>query len=189
MKPPEQPLPPKDETTVLHLGKFAHGHEAPASDEGATMFIRRAATATVAQSATPVVVPKTAGELSPEEMLGAMAYCYAKGVFSSSDIERKMLQDEGFREALGGVVPDPATIRRFRRLNREAIHSVLEQFYRRLRKIQPTAEVLPGTTPPEAAPAAGRAAKNPMEDTVVAVRREATDRLDKATFIDGMSGD
>src|SRR5688572_13655841 len=116
MKEPDKPLPPDDETTLLHLGKFARGHEAPPSDEGATMFIRRAATQTVQESATPVVVPKSAGALNADEMLGAMAYCYAKGVFSSSDIERKMLQDAEFRAALGGVVPDPGTIRRFRRL-------------------------------------------------------------------------
>src|SRR4030095_12618319 len=122
----------EDETTVLHLKPFAHGAALPpggASGQSATELIRHAAAETVAETAKPVVVPKTAAPLSPDELLGAVAYCYVKGVYSSADIERKMLRDAEFRNALDGMVPDPATIRRFRRLNREAIQIVLEKFY------------------------------------------------------------
>src|SRR5690349_18813878 len=129
----------EDETTVLHLKPFAHGKApatSPSSSESITEVIRKAAAEVVLGTSKPVVVPKTAGPLSPDELLGAVAYCYVKGVFSSADIERKMLRDAEFRDALDGVVPDPATIRRFRRLNREAIQIVLERFYSRLRQQQ-----------------------------------------------------
>jgi hypothetical protein len=189
MNNPEKPLRSPDETTVLHFNKFTAGHEETPAEEGATMFIKRAAAETVQQSVAPVVVPKAAAPLHAEEMLGAIAYCYAKGVYSSSDIERKMLQDSEFREALGGVVPDPGTIRRFRRLNRQAIQTVLEQFYRRLRQRKPPTEALPGATPPEPSPLPSAPEPQPGDNTAFFVRREATDRLDKATFIDGMSSD
>jgi len=121
-------------------------------------------------------------------LLGAVAYCYVKGVFSSADIERKMLRDPEFREALDGVVPDPSTIRKFRRMNREAIQVVLEKFYAHLRRQQKIIrEVMPGAQPPEPSPRPPEAQPRPGENTAVFVKREARDRLDKATFIDGMS--
>jgi hypothetical protein len=196
MSEPNKKNPEGDETTILHFNKFTSEQPSPSPEETATIFIKKAATETVQQGSTRVVVPSAAGPLSPEEMLGAVAYCYAKGVYSSSDIERKMLQDPEFREALGDFVPDPRAIRRFRKLNRAAIQEVLEKFYRRLRKQKPPTEVLPGAKPPEPAPAspplaAGTtpASSNPGESTAFFVKREASERLDKATFIDGMSQD
>lgn len=193
MNTPDQPSPPKDETTVLHLNKFAHGHGSGMADESSTMFIKRAATEAVQQQgAKPVIVPQAAGPIDAEEMLGTVAYCYAKGVYSSSDIEQRMLRDPEFRAALGGVVPEPAAIRRFRRLNREAIQAVLEKFYRRLRHHNTPKEVLPGATPPEpppVLPSRSHPAPRPEENTAHFVKREASERLDKASFIDGMSSD
>lgn len=191
MSKPNKKDPEGDETTILHLNKFTSGEPAP-SEEGATIFIKKAAEQTVKEGAR-VIVPSTAGSLSAEEMLGAVAYCYAKGVYSADDIERKMLKDPEFREALGGIVPDPKSIRRFRKLNRAAIQEVLEKFYRRLRKQKPPTEVLPGAQPPEPSKApvlpvgATPISPNPGESTAFFVKREATDRLDKASFIDGMS--
>jgi transposase len=179
-----------EETTVLHLKTFAHGTPVPPKEqpaEGATELIRKAAVETVAETAKPVIVPKAAGPLSPDEMLGAVAYCYIKGVFSSADIERKMLRDPEFREALDGVVPDPATIRKFRRMNRDAIQTLLEKFYGRLRQQQKyVREAFPASQSPPAA-ATLDARPRPDENTAIFVRREASERLDKATFIDGMS--
>jgi len=178
---------PEENTTTLHLKTFAHGAPAPTDSrdsDGATEVIRRAAAETVASTTKPIIVPKNAAPLSPDEMLGAVAYCYVKGVFSSADIERKMLRDPEFREALDGVVPDPATIRRFRRMNREAIQALLEKFYGRLRQQQKLVrEITPGS------PTGPVPASRPPgdENTAMFVKREALERLDKATFIDGMS--
>jgi len=196
MSEPNKKTPQSDETTILHLNKFTSEQPVSPLEESATIFIKKAAQETVQEAAARVVVPSAAGSLSAEEMLGAVAYCYAKGVFSSGDIERKMLQDAEFREALGGVVPDPKAIQRFRRLNRAAIQEVLERFYRRLRKQKPPTEVLPGARPPEPSPLkpgpasdATQGAPNPGESTSFFVKRKANDQLDKATFIDGMSQD
>jgi hypothetical protein len=189
MSEPNKKGPEDDETTVLHLNKFTSAESTPPSEEGATIFIKKAAEETVKQGSR-VIVPSAAGQVSAEEMLGAVAYCYAKGVYSADDIERKMLRDPEFRDALGGVVPDPQSIRRFRKLNRAAIQEVLEKFYRRLRKQKPPTEVLPGAQPPQsAAQSPTPAPSNPGESTAFFVKREATDRLDKASFIDGMSQD
>ena len=187
----DRPNPDQEpDTTVLHLKPFAHGAALPpsgTSSEGPTEVIRRAAAETVAETSKPVVVPKTAGPLSPDELLGAVAYCYVKGVFSSADIERKMLRDAEFRDALDGLVPDPPTIRRFRRLNREAIQLVLEKFYGRLRQQQKSVrEAFPAPLPSDPGAAMSSRAK-PDENTAIFVKREALERLDKATFIDGMS--
>lgn len=188
MSEPNKHNPEGDDTTILHFNKFTSAQPSPAAEETATIFIKRAAAETVQQGAAHVVVPSSAGPLSAEEMLGAIAYCYAKGVYSSGDIERKMLQDPEFREALGNFVPDTQAIRRFRKLNRQAIQEVLEKFYLRLRKQKPPTEVFPGAQPPAPSPASpGPASPNPGETTVFLVKREATDRLDKASFIDGMS--
>lgn len=186
---PKQPA--ADETTILHLNKFAPGQAEPASEEGATIFIKRAAEQTVQHANRRVIVPASAGALPAGDLLGTVAYCYAKGVYSSADIERKMLQDPEFRAALDGVVPDPQTIRRFRRMNREAIQEVLEKFYTRLRKQKPPTEVLPGAQPPAPAPPtpAANEVQRPEENTSMFVKREATERIDQATFIDGMSQD
>lgn len=174
----------QDDTTILHLNRFAHG-SAPVGATGAagdeTELVRKVAAEAVAGSVKPVVVPRTAGPLSADEMLGAVAYCYIKGVFSSADIERKMLRDVEFREALDGVVPDPATIRRFRRLNRDTIQVVLESFYAHLRR---QGRLVRDVRAPGAGPALpGRGEEN----TATFVKREAIERLDQATFVDGMS--
>ena len=185
----------EDETTVLHLNKFAPGQASPepSVDEGQTVFIKRAAAETADQSPEPVIAPKTGNQLPARELLGAIVYCYSKGVFRSEEIERFMVQNEELRASLNGEVPDANVIRRFRRLNRRAIQTTLEKHYRRERQRQKAAaaaivkEVMPGALPPEKSPIrAASPTSAPGEDTAIFVRREATDQLDKATFIDGM---
>ena len=184
--------------TLLHLNKFAPDQSPmpPQADDGATVFIRRAAVETVEQSAVPVVAPSVGNKLPAREMLGAIVYCYAKGIFSSQDIEERMMRDAGLRQSLSGEVPDANAIRRFRRMNRQAIHATLEKYYRHERRRQKAAaavammEVMPGALPPEQSSLQvpnSFASPAPGEDTAIFVRREATDQLDKATFVDGMS--
>jgi transposase len=196
-EPNQKPLP-EEETTELHLNKFAPGQgrasggTAPSIDDSATIFIRKAAAETVGQSNQPVVTPKAGNALPAEEMLGAVAYCYAKGVYTSEEIERKMMKDTELRAATGGELPDANTIRRFRRNNRGAIQATLEKWFRKLRKqraVVPT-EVLPGAHPPELSPLPGSSASVPLsEPTTLLAKREASERLNKAAFIDNMSKD
>ena len=175
------------ETTELHLGQLAPGSATSASPEGSvTAFIAKAAAETVQESPTPVVVPKTAGPVPPESMLGVVSYCYAKGVYGSNDIGRKLNQDPAFRASCQHEVPRPEDIRRFRRLNREAIQKTLEKALRfaRAKVAEAWAPANPfrGASSAPATRVAGR-----TEETESFVRREASDRIDKATFIDGMS--
>lgn len=191
MTAPNQNPGSEPETTILHLGQLVT--EPASADAGAgesvTAFISKAAAETIRESTKPVVVPKNAGPVPPQSMLGAVSYCYAKGVYGSSDIERKMRQDAAFRAACGQEVPRPEDIRRFRRLNREAIQATLEKAFRLARK--KVVETLRPTNPfrgESGAPivSAGSPGGQP-EETQVFVRREASERLDKASFIDGMS--
>jgi hypothetical protein len=183
---------PAPDTTILHLGQFVPqtslASAITTSDESVTALIAKAAAETCQEKL--VVVPKNAGPVGAESMLGAVSYCYMKGVYSSSDIERKMYGDPAFRASCGNEIPRPEDIRRFRRLNRDAIQATLEKVFRRTRKKIATLwwpdnpfrrAASPGAPLPQLPTPA------PREETQVFVRREATDRLDKATFIDGMS--
>lgn len=182
-----------EETTVLHLNKFAPGvaevplGAKPELEDTATIFIRKAAAEAASQSAQPVIAPQAGNALSAKEMLGAVAYCYAKGVFTSEEIERNMLKDSELRAATRGEIPDANSIRRFRKVNRAAIQATLEKWYRKLRKQKIPTEVMPGALPPESTPVLSRAGGDQTEHTTMYARREATERLNKAAFIDNMS--
>jgi hypothetical protein len=172
------------DSTVLHLNKFAPGTPAkdPSSDTGVTVMIQRAAAETVGQGTAPVV-PKESGALPPEQMLGAVSYCYAKGVYESEEIERKMMRDTTLREAVHGEVPDARAIRKFRRLNRGAIQQTLEKAFGLLRK-----KAKPAALPPlPGQPVTTTPASAVGDSTVAFVRREAEDRVQQAAFIDNMS--
>jgi len=177
-----------EQTTSLHLGKFAPSAGDSTTQAGSepspTIVIKHVAEE-VAKSAAPVL-PKDGGALPPPQMLGAVSYCYAKGVYTSEDIEAKMRRDPKLREALHGEVPDANAIRRFRRLNRDAIRRTLERAFIFLRRKQPrpAPEPLPGqpATPTSATPLAG-------ESTVNFARHEAEKKIDEAAFIDNMSKD
>lgn len=181
---PEKPTPPPDDqTTVLNMGKFVPrpNPEAPtsAAEEGATIVIRRAASKVVEQTGGEVVVPRGGGNaLPPKEMLGAVAYAYAKGVYRSEDIERKMVHDPAVRQALGNEIPDAQTIRKFRRQNRGAILATLEKFFgwARRKKAEPAPVVCdsgPGST----------------EATTLYAKKAAEARLGEAAFVDNMAKD
>jgi transposase len=191
----KQPTPPND-TAVLHLNKFAPGkadasaNATPTPEDTATIFIKKAAAETVEQSAQPVVAPQSGNALPPKEMLGAVTYCYAKGVYTSEEIERKMLKDPELRAATKGEIPNAHCIRRFRRLNREAIQTTLEKWYRKLRRQKSPTEVLAGAQPPEPSPLApGPGPQQAPENTTTFAKREAAEQLNKAAFIDNMSKD
>jgi hypothetical protein len=170
---------PKQHDTTLHLAKFAPG-PAAASDEttGATIAMKRAAQQTVEQ-AGHVAMPKDSGELPPAEMLGAVSYCYAKGVYSSEEIEARMLRDSRLRESVHGEVPRAEAIRRFRLLNRDMIRTTLERAFGFLRKRASSSADASAPKTPTGVP--------PNEGTISIVRREASERLDQAAFVDNMS--
>jgi Transposase domain (DUF772) len=186
---------PRGDSTALHLSGFAHQKPVPPKTggdavEGFTIFIRRSASEAVKEYDHPVVVPSNAAPLTPDELLGALAYCYTKGVFGSEDIEQRMLCDPEYRAALHGVVPDPTALRKFRRLNRQAILVLLEKFYRHFRsQCVKHEEAGPATTSSPSVPARPWPKQPPKEEgtTTIEIKREARDLLDLATFVDRMS--
>jgi hypothetical protein len=171
------------DSTTLHLGKFAPAKSPapqPEPETGVTVSIKRAAAQTVQHVGQPVV-PKDGGALPAEQMLGAVSYCYAKGVYTSEEIERKMMRDSELRESVHGEVPNANAIRRFRRLNRGAIQETLEKAFGLLRRKKKPASPLPGQ------PATPPAKDTSGESTIVFSKREAEERLQQAAFIDNMS--
>ena len=182
----------EEETITLNLKPFTPGAKpssppAPAVEESMTLLVEQAATE-VAKGGQPVVSPR--GSISAKEMLGVVTYSYAKGVYRSEDIARKMDSDPEFRAAAGEGMPDAKLIRRFRRLNRGVILETLAKVFRRQRKklaTEAAAQTLPGATPPTPPP---KQAKGDVhgETTIVSIR-DAEEKLNKAAWIDNMSKD
>ncbi|HKX61341.1 MAG TPA: transposase, partial [Verrucomicrobiae bacterium] len=187
------PRKSEEDTVTLNLKPFTPGAKvpppsAPDGDDSITLLIERAACEVAGDASHPVMAPK--GPIAPKDMLGAVTYSYAKGVYRSEDIARKMDSDPEFRAAVGENMPDAGLIRRFRRLNRDAILETLAKVFRRQRKKaakETMAQTLPGATP--AAPVSpGHPPKIPEsgETTIVSIR-DAEEKLNKAAWIDNMS--
>lgn len=190
---PDKPVPPPQPSgLVLHLGQLVapESADSPGTDESLTGFIAKAAADAVVNGAKPVIVPRDAGTIPPQGMLGVVSYCYTKGVYGSEEIGRELVSDPMVREVARGDVPRPEDIRRFRRLNRAAIQATVEKALAFARhKVReawspenPFEKSARNAAPSEVPPPADGA-----ENTTRFVRRDAAERIDKATFIDGMS--
>ena len=94
-------------------------------------------------------------DVPPPVMLRLITYCYAKGVYGSGEIERK-LRKSPMRQA----VPDARAIQRFRRCNRSVLQRALEHALQLMRN----------------SPAG--------EETATAIQREAEERLERAAISD-----
>jgi Transposase domain (DUF772) len=183
-QPKSSAIHSSEDTAHLNLSKLVATRDSvlpSEADTSVTAFVARTAAEVARPGGEPLVQPKNGGGVPPEKMLGVVSYCYSKGIYSSEDIERKLLQDPLVRESCLGDVPRSEAIRRFRRLNRQVIQSTLEKVLHYTRKklrsfVAPENPFRSGTS---------GAAIGPAEETQVFARREASERLDKATF--GMS--
>jgi hypothetical protein len=102
-----------------------------------------------------------------------------------------MDSDPEFRAAVGESMPDAGLIRRFRRLNRDAIRETLAKVFRRQRKKsakETMAQTMPGATPaaPVSPGPSPKIPESPGETTIVSIR-DAEEKLNKAAWIDNMS--
>ena len=192
---PRENAPPDEQgqrEPALHLGSLiAPAASAPSTEEETlTGFIARAAHEIAGHSPKPVVVPKDGGSIPAETMLGVVSYCYTKGVYASEDIGRELGREPLVQQVAQGDLPRPEDIRRFRRLNREAIQETVEKALAFARRkvveawspTNPFRNAFPGSPPAETLPVDAR-----LEDPATAAHRDASERIDKATFIDGMS--
>jgi hypothetical protein len=66
-------------------------------------------------------------QLRVEALLGVISYCYARGLFNSEEIERRLWQDEAFLATFRNEIPSAQKIRCFRRNHRENILAIIEQ--------------------------------------------------------------
>jgi hypothetical protein len=175
------------QSTVLNLQRFVPGGtgEAPNGQEGSlTALIQRGAKA-VADAGAPITVPAGTG-LPPVQLLGALSYCYVKGVYESAEIENRMWRNAALRAATHDNIPGSSLIRRFRRLNCEAIRATLEEAFRFLRRKAKEAARAPLPGQP---PANGHSGSFDPETTVTFVRKEAERTLNDAAFVDNMSAE
>jgi hypothetical protein len=176
-----------DHGAALNLDRFASGRasEIPASDESSlTASIQRGAKA--ATDAGAQIIAPAGSELPPTQFLGAISYCYAKGVYDSAEIEHEMLRNPELRAATHGNVPGASLIRRFRRLNREAIRATLEEAFRFLRRKAKATACVPLPGQPPSGGNSGSGSFN-AEATVAMVRKKAERTLNDAAFVDNMS--
>ena len=173
--------------TALNLHRFAPGHapETPAGEEsGLTASIQRGAKA--ATDAGAQIIAPAGSELPPTQLLGAVSYCYAKGVYDSTDIEHEMLRSPELRAATHDNVPSASLIRRFRRLNREAIRATLEAAFRFLSRKAKATALAPSPDQPTNSGSSGGGSFD-SDATVALVRKKAERTLNDAAFVDNMS--
>jgi hypothetical protein len=93
-------------TTVLNLQRFALGSagETMAGEEsGLTVSIKRCAKA-LADAGSRIIAP-VGVDLPPTQLLGAVSYCYAKGVYDSAEIENKMRRSRSYALPLTIIFP------------------------------------------------------------------------------------
>lgn len=158
----------KTETTFLH---FAALHGLPgAGADTVTGLVIAAVDETCRRQPSPPVLPASAErELSAPWLLRVLIASYARGVFGSEDIERKLHAESPPEE----IVPDFDTLRRFRRLNRALIEAALEKVLRALRLSQRR----------EASANPAGPADLGVETTIL-LHHEATARIQEAVLLD-----
>jgi hypothetical protein len=173
-------------STILNLQRFVPGGAgAPFNGQDSlTASIQRGAKA-VADAGARIAVP-VGMELPPVQLLGALSYCYAKGVYESAEIENRMWHCAELRVATHDNIPGSSLLRRFRRLNREAIRATLEEAFRFLRR---KAKVDARNPLPGQPPVNGHSGLFNPETTVTFVRKEAERALNDAAFVDNMSAE
>jgi hypothetical protein len=140
-----------DESSVLLIKRFSRDPNRSPGQETITEFVMDA----VARSDGALRPSSSSDEFSPELMLRLITYCYAKGVYSSDEIERK-LRKSPVRQPF----PDAKSIQRFRRHNRAALQTALE------RTLQAIYHSAPG------------------EKTPTVIRAEAAEKLEMAAIFD-----
>jgi transposase len=100
--------------------------EKPANELPSLTQAVQAAVREIGESALHRVAAKDAGmAFQPKALLALLAYCYAREVYSSADVEDMLRRDAEFRYLCHNEFPAVSHIRQFRRHNREAIHTCL----------------------------------------------------------------
>jgi transposase len=178
----------EDETTHLSLNSFAADRPVAsktsrADSDTPTRLVAEAVRETVAEHPDAVILPKKQPSFPPQAMLGVVTYCYAKGVLSSSEIERKLWKDPRIVTACPAQIPEAHTIRKFRRLNREVILQALEKSLKRIRRAGSTRTKTLYDLEKESKQVSPLGADAPGEETIM-IRRDALDRLNHAARID-----
>jgi transposase len=66
----------------------------------------------------------------PQMMVKVLIYAYCNGVFASRRIEKRLVEDVGFRVLAAGNTPDFRTLSDFRKIHRTAVAELFEQVLR-----------------------------------------------------------
>jgi hypothetical protein len=192
----------KDEhTTILRLKQFvspppvgAVGDSCEQAGDSAESIGQMASQVVheVSRSNPPPIVPKTGPMPAPSALLKVLTYCYAKGIYSSDQIERKLWDNPSLRMNHLDDLPTADTLRRFRRMNRPLLLCALETLLRRVRHaflrshepMNPAERTHPVGNP--------EGLEHLLEDsgnTTIVVRHEAAQRLEQAAMLDSRSLD
>ena len=129
----------------------------------------------------PPVTAEASPAFQPRAMLAMLTYCYANGVYGSEDVERMMYEDTAFRAVCGMDYPDHRRLRRFRRRNHGPIQRTLEETLRGAWGLNDNAGANDGQ-----AKSSNGLFDAASEDWIA---REARNRIEKAMFIDQMTGE
>ena len=126
------------------------------------------------------------GQTFPANKLMTLeVYCYARGVYSSEEVEDLIHKDESLRDLFPDEWPAPGLVRRFRRSNRETILACLRDVFGKAflvrfgepdSALQPVDHCVALALDKWFEPICGPSAAN-----------EASERIDRAIFWDGMA--
>jgi len=90
-----------------------------------TQVVQAAARAIDEKTLVPVVRNHDGLAFQPRALLALVSYCYARQVYSSTEVEGLLRNDLNFRRLCNNEIPDARTIRAFRRENHKALHFCL----------------------------------------------------------------
>ena len=136
----------------------------------------------IVPSARAAALADRNADFRPHILLSLLTYCYATGIYSSTDIELSFTQDTLVRHLCANTYPEAHRSRWFRRDNRQRIQRSLAEVFQRAWRIRYGLE----ESSPEAAAACCDHCPDPGVDRQDALlfALEAEERINRAVRLD-----
>lgn len=176
----EPKLPRINDTRLLRRTEVAGGVNS------LTSAVLQAVDGMTCGALQPIARPDAGVAYHPRTLLALLTYAYALGVYASSEVEAMMRADANFRRLCGGEFPHEHALKRFRRANADAIRNCLEQTLKIISKGERNQPVYVGVLR-SAWKRDGNQQGESWDDVQIAA--EATERVDRAIWIDSMALD
>lgn len=141
---------------------------------------------TIPQSCLQPVSAANGIAYRPKTLLALLTYAYSLGIYASSDVEAMMRADSNFRRLCAGEFPRWKVLRRFRKMNTDAVRACVEVTLKNYLKSDRNQGVYFGVVRSEWMRLGDRQCES-WDDVQIAA--EANDRLERAIWMDSMAMD